>query len=171
LHDGLAIWLSYHLPRKGFQRNPFSQQHRFKGGYYFATSGFSLNYDGEFANIMNDWNLHVGGRFTSENFTNNFFGYGNETPNNDDNLNLDYNRVKTGIYAVKAGIFKKGNFGSDYGIRALFEGIEIENTPGRFITQEFVPASNTEFYQRRYFGGLEAQFNYESFDNKINPKR
>ncbi len=169
--DGVSVGLSYILTTKGFQRNPFSQQHRFKGGYYFATSGFSLNYDGEFANIMNDWNLHVGGRFTSENFTNNFFGYGNETPNNDDNLNLDYNRVKTGIYAVKAGIFKKGNFGSDYGIRALFEGIEIENTPGRFITQEFVPASNTEFYQRRYFGGLEAQFNYESFDNKINPKR
>lgn len=169
--DGFSVGVSYSLTTKGFQRNPFSQQHRFKGGYYFATSGFSLNYDGEFANIMNDWNLHIGGQFTSENFTNNFFGYGNETPNNDDELDLDYNRVKTSIYAVKAGILKKGNFGSDYGIRTVFEGIEIENTEGRFITDEFVPADNTAFYERRYFGGLEAQFNYESFDDKINPKK
>ncbi|NJX15256.1 metallophosphoesterase [Tamlana crocina] len=169
--DGFSVGMAYSLTTKGFQRNPFSQQHRFKGGYYFATNGFSLNYDGEFANIMNDWNLHIGGKFTSANFTNNFFGYGNETPNNDDNLDLDYNRVKTSIYAVKAGILKKGNFGSDYGIRTVFEGIEIDDTPGRFITDEFVSSSNTEFYERRYFGGLEAQFNYESFDDKINPKK
>ena len=166
--DGFLLGIQYVKTIKGFQRNPFSQQHRFRGGYYFATNGFSLDYNGEIANIMNDWNLHVGGKFTSENFTNNFFGYGNETVNNDDDL--DYNRVKTGIYAVKAGILKKGNFGSDYGIRALFEGIEIEDTPSRFIA-DFMPSNNTDFYQRRFFGGLEAQFNYKSFDNAINPSK
>ncbi|WP_298495007.1 metallophosphoesterase [uncultured Algibacter sp.] len=168
--DGFLLGVSYSKTIKGFQRNPFSQQHRFKGGYYFATNGFSLNYDGEFANIMNDWNLHIAGQFTTENFTNNFFGYGNETENNDD-LELDYNRVKTSTYAVKAGILKKGNFGSDYGIRTIFEGIEIENTENRFITNEFVDANDSDFYKRRFFGGLEAQFNYKSFDNKINPKK
>tara|TARA_R110002049_G_scaffold30345_2_gene103952 strand:- start:3188 stop:6865 length:3678 start_codon:yes stop_codon:yes gene_type:complete len=169
--DGFLLGVSYTRTTKGFQRNPYSQQHRFKGGYYFATNGFSLNYDGEFANIMNDWNLHVGGQFTTENFTNNFFGYGNETVNNDDDLGLDYNRVKTGIYAVRVGMLKKGNFGSDYGFRAILEGIELEDTENRFITNDFVPAINDEFYKRRFFGGVEAQFNYESFDDKINPKK
>ncbi|MFV9549989.1 metallophosphoesterase [Algibacter sp. PT7-4] len=169
--DGFLLGVSYSKTIKGFQRNPFSQQHRFKGGYYFATKGFSLNYNGEFANIINDWNLHIGGQFTTENFTNNFFGYGNETENNDDDLELDYNRVKTSIYAVKAGIIKKGNFGSDYGFRTIFEGIEIDNTENRFITNQHVDADNKEFYKRRFFGGLETQFNYKSFDNKINPKK
>ncbi|TXE09734.1 phosphoesterase [Seonamhaeicola algicola] len=168
--DGFLLGLQYVRTKKGFQRNPFSQQHKFKGGYYFATSGFSLNYDGEIANIMNDWNLHVGAKFTSANFTNNFFGYGNETVNNDDDLDLDYNRVKTGIYGVKVGIVKKGNFGSDYGFRAILEGVEIEDSPNRFIT-DFMPTTNEEFYKTRFFGGLEAQFNYESFDDKINPKK
>ena len=168
--DGVSLGLNYVKTKKGFQRNPFSQQHRFKGGYFFATSGFSLNYDGEFANIMNDWNLHVGGQFTSENFTNNFFGYGNETVNNDDELDLDYNRVKTSIYMAKAGILKKGNFGSDYGVRAIFEAIEIDNTPNRFIT-EFAAPSLTEFYERRLFGAIEAEYKYASFDNKSNPTR
>lgn len=169
--DGFLIGMQYAKTIKGFQRNPFSQQHRFKGGYFFATQGFSLNYDGEFANIMNDWNLHIGGQFTSENFTNNFFGYGNETINNDDELDLDYNRVKTSIIALKAGILKKGDFGSDFGFRTIFEGIKLDDSEDRFITNDFVPAANTAFYERRFFGGLEAQFNYASFDDKINPKK
>lgn len=166
--DGFLIGVSYSKTTKGFQRNPFSQQHRFKGGYYFATKGFSLNYDGEFANIMNDWNLHIGGQFTTENFTNNFFGYGNETTNTNDDL--DFNRVKTSIYGAKIGILKKGNFGSDYGFRTIFEGIKIDETPNRFIT-DFAPVSNTDFYERRFFGGIEAEYKYKSFDNAINPTR
>ncbi|NNC45179.1 MAG: phosphoesterase, partial [Winogradskyella sp.] len=169
--DGFLVGFQYARTTKGFQRNPFSQQHRFKGGYFFATKGFSLNYDGEFANIMNDWNLHIGGQFTSENFTNNFFGFGNETVNNDDALDLDYNRVKTSIMAIRAGILKKGDFGSDFGIRTIFEGVKLDDTENRFITNDFVPASESEFYKRRFFGGLEAQFNYASFDDKINPKK
>jgi hypothetical protein len=166
--DGVAVGLSYTLTKQGFQRNPFSSQHRFKGGYFFATSGFALNYDGEFSNIMNDWNLRIGSEFTSENFTNNFFGYGNETVNFDDDL--DYNRVRTSIYRVNAGIFKRGNFGSDYGVRAIVEGIELEATDNRSIT-DLIPDVNTDFYKRRFFGGLEGEFNYGSFDNKINPTR
>ena len=168
--DGVSVGLSHVMTTNGFQRNPFSQQHRFNAGYFFATNGFSLEYDGEFANIMNDWNLHIGGQFTSENFTNNFFGFGNETINRDDELDLNYNRVKTSIYAARAGILKKGNFGSDYGFRAIFEAIEIDDTDNRFIT-EAIPRENTAFYERRLFGALEAEYNYESFDKKINPSR
>ncbi len=168
--DGISLGVQYVKTKKGFQRNPFSQQHRFKGGYFFATSGFSLEYNGEFANIMNDWNLHIGGRITSANYTNNFFGFGNETKNFDDDLELDYNRVRTSIYMVKAGILKKGNFGSDYGIRATVEAIQLDDTPKRFIT-DIIPSTNDTFYERRYFGGLEAEYNYASFDNKLNPTR
>ena len=114
--------------------------------------------------------MHVGSQFTSENYTNNFFGYGNETKNNDGELGLNFNRVKTGVYALNAGVFKKGDFGSNYGVRAVFEGIEIEDTENRFIA-DFVPISNSNFYKRRFFGGLEAQFDYQSYDDKINPKR
>ncbi|MEY8850118.1 metallophosphoesterase [Psychroserpens sp. XS_ASV72] len=168
--DGISLGISYSKTKNGFQRNPFSQQHRFRGGYFFATSGFSLEYNGEFANFSQDWNLHVGGRFTSENFTYNFFGYGNETENFDDELDFDYNRVKTSIYAAKVGILKKGNFGSDYGFRAVFEAIEIDYTPNRFI-QDIIPLESDEFYDRQLFGGVEAEYKYQSFDDVLTPTR
>ena len=154
---------------KGFERNPFTKQHRIKVGYYFATNGFDLRYNGEY-NVSGEWNLHVGGVFTTENFTNNFFGIGNETSNNDNDLGLDYNRVKMSIYALKFGLMKKSDFGSDFGVRMLFEGINIDDTTDRFITN-FVNETNSSFYERRYFGALEGEFLYNSFDDKINPTR
>ncbi|WP_292946848.1 metallophosphoesterase [Olleya sp. UBA1516] len=169
--DGFKVGVGLNYTVKGFSRNPYSQQHRFKSGYFFATSGFSLNYDGEFANLFGEWNLHVAGQLTSENFTNNFFGYGNETVNNDDDLDLDYNRIKTSIYAASVGVLKKGDFGSDYGIKITTEAVEIGETPDRFIETQEPSVNTTDFYNRRFFAGLEGNFNYHSFDNAINPSR
>ncbi len=169
--DGFKVGVGLNYTVKGFSRNPYTQQHRFKGGYFFATSGFSLNYDGEFANLFGDWNLHIAGQLTSENFTNNFFGYGNQTLNNDDNVELEYNRTKTSIYALSVGLLKKGDFGSDYGVKLTTEAIEIGETPDRFIETLEPSAINKDFYERRLFAGLEGNFNYKSFDNAINPTR
>ncbi|WP_282069045.1 metallophosphoesterase [Olleya namhaensis] len=169
--DGFKVGFGLNYTIKGFTRNPYSQQHRFNAGYFFATSGFSVNYDGEFANLFGDWNLHVAGQVTSENFTNNFFGYGNQTVNNDDVLELDYNRIKTSTYAASVGILKKGDFGSDYGAKLLTEAIEIGETPNRFIETLEPSTTNDDFYNRRVFVGLEGNFNYQSFDNASNPTR
>ncbi|MEZ4803581.1 MAG: metallophosphoesterase [Gelidibacter sp.] len=168
--DGIKIGIADTYTVKGFQRNPFSQQHTFNGGYFFATNGFDLKYNGEFANIFADYNLLVGGRFTSENFTRNFFGYGNETLNNDDELDLDYNRVKTSIYEAEVGVIKRSAFGSDYEFKAIVEGIELQNTSDRFIT-DLVPSTDEEFYSRKVFAALEGEYNYNSFDNKLNPSK
>ncbi|NND25105.1 MAG: phosphoesterase [Flavobacteriaceae bacterium] len=166
--DGFKLGLNFTKTKSGFERNPFSQQHDFSSAYYFATEGFELNYRGEFSNIFENWNLHLAGKITSENFTNNFFGFGNETTN--DNDNLDFNRVKTSIYNFKIGVIKKSSFGSDFVIRAGVEGIELEASEDRFIT-EYVPSSEGDFYKRRFFTDIEGAYNYKSFDDAINPTR
>ena len=169
--DGILLGLQDTYTVKGFSRNPYTQRHKFKAGYYFATSGFSLDYRGDFANFTNEWNLHITGKVTSENFTNNFFGYGNETVNLDDDLGLDYNRVKTSTYAASFGLSKRGNFGSDYGVSILAEAIEVEETPDRYIEVLQPQNASEEFYGRRYFAGAQGDFTYESFDSKITPTR
>ncbi|WP_136480274.1 metallophosphoesterase [Cognatitamlana onchidii] len=168
--DGVSVGASIVRTKNGFQRNPFSNQHKFRGGYFFATKGFALKYDGEFANVFKTWNFQVGGLFTTENFANNFFGFGNETINIDDDLGLDYNRVKQSIRSINFGVVRRGNYGSDLSFKALLDGIQVGDTEGRFIT-DVVPPSNTDFYKRRYFGGIEALFNYTSYDDRLNPTR
>ncbi len=166
--DGILLGARVAFTVNGFQRNPFSQQHAFDGKYAFDTSGFRLDYEGEFANFFLDWNLNVGGAYTNESFTNNFFGYGNETPYDADGY--DFNRVKKSIYSGHIGILKRSAFGSDYGFRAIIEGIQLDASPDRFITT-FQPKSNEEFYERHYFGALEAEYEYLSADNKMNPTK
>ncbi|PSG90661.1 metallophosphoesterase [Aurantibacter aestuarii] len=171
--DGVKLGIFNTYTVKGFKRNPYSQQHKFNAGYFFATQGFSINYDGEFANIIKDWNFHIGGKITSANFTNNFFGFGNETENPlnfDDDLDFDFNRVKMSIYHLSLGFVRKGDFGSDFGLKVFGEGIQIEDTNDRFINL-VEPDNDSELYERRYFAGAEANFLYAGYDSKINPTR
>ncbi|HLT34477.1 MAG TPA: metallophosphoesterase [Aquaticitalea sp.] len=166
--DTVILDLTATYTVNGFQRNPFSQQHSFHANYTFATTGIRFDYHGEFANFFFDWNLNIGGTVTNDNYAQNFFGFGNETVNEEGEY--DYNRVNYNYNAGYIGVLKRGAFGSDYGFRALFEGIELEDTNERFIT-DIVPPSTEEFYKRRIFGALEAEYDYYSTDNKIHPAK
>ena len=165
--DGVLVGATAVYTVLGYQRNPFSQQHTLNAKYAFDTNSFMLDYEAEFANIFLDWNLNVGGIMTSPSFTSNFFGYGNESVY-DAGSNYNFNRVKKSSYSGHIGVVKRSAFGSDYGFRAVLEGVKLADSPDRFIT-DFQPASNAEYYERRYFGALEAEYDYFSADNDINP--
>ncbi|CAM3387481.1 phosphoesterase [Aequorivita lipolytica] len=169
--DGFKIGLSDVFTVNGFQRNPFSQQHRVALGYYFATNSFDVNYEGEFANIFGDWNFLIGGYFKNPNFSENYFGFGNETINPDYEFDFekDYNRVRIGGYGGSIGVKKDSPFGSMFQFKAIFEGIEVEETSDRFITA--LNPSPIALDETKYFVTAEGMYQYESFDNKVNPTR
>ncbi len=169
--DGLRLGFSDTYTIKGFKTDPFHQRHIFTGAYYFATEGFDIAYNGEFADVIGDWNLILGGHFTSENFTRNFFGFGNETENFDDEdgFDLDFNRVKTGIISGKLGVVKDGLYGGRFGITAFFENVEVENTENRFISNFFSTMPDT--FDSKNFAGAEVSYSYSSYDNAGAPSR
>ena len=167
--DGMRVGLSITNTVRGFKNDPFQVKHSLQGGYFFATEGFDLQYTGEFTNVLNRWNVLLGGRFTSENFTRNYFGFGNETVNQDDDLGLDYNRVKTSIRSLRLGAVKEGHYGSRLEITGQFEAIEVEPTDDRFITQEIT--DNEFFDQRKYFGTIDLTYSYAGYDTKVVPTR
>ncbi|SFN58552.1 metallophosphoesterase [Salegentibacter flavus] len=168
--DGFKIGIESVYTVNDFKRNPFTSKHTYGGGYYFATNGFDLYYEGEFANIIGRYNLQVGASYNSPNFASNLFGYGNETENFDDELGMDYNRVKISRYAAKAGFVRKTPFGSYFSYMANFEINKVEDTEGRFIHEDF-NTTDEDFFKRKYFAGLDALYRYESYDNSLNPTR
>lgn len=169
--DGVKLGFSDVYTINGFQRNPFSQQHSIAFGYYFATQSFDVNYEGEFANIFGKWNFLIGGYFKNETFSENYFGDGNETINPDYEFDaeLDYNRVRMGGYGAAFGFKKDSPYGSMFQFKAMFDAIEVEGTDGRFIS-EVIPAP-TELDETKNFVTAEGIYQYESYDNKINPTR
>ncbi|WP_347374569.1 phosphoesterase [Aequorivita sp. Q41] len=169
--DGMKLGVSDVFTVNGFQKNPFSQQHSIALGYYFATNSFDITYKAEFANIFGSWNFLVGGYFKNPNFSENYFGYGNETSNPDYEFEIgkDYNRVRIGGYGASIGVTKDTPYGSKFQIKATFEGIEVENNPDRFISNA-TPAP-IELDKTKLFVTAEGTYQYESYDTKVNPSR
>ncbi|SHI55655.1 Outer membrane protein assembly factor BamA [Mesonia phycicola] len=167
--DGVKIGLQDVYTHYGFKRDPFSSQHKFRAGYYFATNGFDFYYDARFARIVGNYSLGVGAWFTSPNFAQNFFGYGNSTrnPNRDNDEDFDFNRTKISKVGASIGLVRESPFGSYFGYKASFESVEVDQTSGRFIDQYF--ANNANVFERKYFAGLDATYRYESYDDVLNP--
>ena len=148
--DGLKIGLQNTFTINSLNRNPFSQQHRINVGYFFATSGYDVRYYGEFANVFGNWNLGIEGVYTSPNFAINFFGFGNESINNDDQFTLDFNRVRIRNLKASPKLIWRGKRGAYFSIGGSFEAVEVENTVGRFINISNVP---TRVFENQNFVG------------------
>ncbi|MGJ8684281.1 MAG: metallophosphoesterase [Nonlabens sp.] len=167
--DGFKIGVQNVYTVNGFNRNPNTRVHKIKAGYYFATQGYDINYTGEFAGVFNGFNLIVNGRFAGPTFTENFFGAGNETTNLADDF--DFNRVRISEATVGLGVKYSGEYGSNFTILSNLQGIEVEEGNDRFITDLVDPTTNPDFYERKWFVDTKATYNYESYDNKLNPTR
>ncbi len=164
--DGAKIGLSDTYTYNGFLQNPFTSQHTVNASFYFATSGFELGYRGEFAHIFESWNLGLNARFTSPNFSVNFFGFGNDTENLDDELELDYNRVRLKNLSFAPSLIWRGALGAKVETQVGFERITVEETADRFINT-FYQASGEE--NSKQFLGVQAGYSYANTDNKAFP--
>ena len=168
--DGFKIGFVNTLTNYGFERNPFSSQHTFSGAYYFATSGFDFQYNGEFANVLGSWNLGLNAKYTSPNYAINFFGFGNSTPNlnsdNEDIYDLDYNRVKLSIIKFAPSLNWRGELGAHFKLGLSYESIEVEETNDRFINTFYV-ANGIE--NQKDFVGADAIYTYQNKDNDAFP--
>ncbi len=160
--DGLRIGIGNTYIFNGFRQNPFTQKHHLAASYYFATSGFDVAYQGEFANITNKANLEVDVHFTSPNFAINFFGLGNNSVNLDDELELDYNRVRFSTINFSPYLVWRGPLGSKFRTGITYESIEVEETENRFINT-FYQQNNEE--TQKSFVGVDAEYSYENADN------
>ena len=168
--DGFLVGLTNVFTTTGFKNDPYTSQHTINAGYYFATSGLDLGYEGIFANTFGQWNLTVGGRFTNDSFASNFFGFGNETENPDDELGRDFNRVRNRNIEARLGVESDNTFGSKIRFTSSYEFVEVERTDGRFIDVGFVPETS-DFFEGQSFLGLEGAYTYVSSDNDANPTR
>ena len=169
--DGFKIGFVNVLTNYGFERNPFSSQHTFSAAYYFATSGYDFQYNGEFANVLGKWNLGLNAKYTSPNYSINFFGFGNSTPNfnieDGDNFNLNYNRVRYSTLAFEPSLNWRGSLGAHFKLGVSYESIEVEETNDRFINEWFDLANGKENHKQ--FAGVEATYSFKNKDNEAYP--
>src|SRR5690554_1571199 len=165
--DGFRAAVQYVYRVDNFQRNPFSQRHVLNAAYYTDTRSVELSYQGEFSNIMNDLNLSFGARYTSPNNRINFFGYGNETENHQDTNGYEYNRVEVQHISGNVALLRTSSFGSLFKLKTTFDAYLVNNSSSSFISGIEVDQKD----HTNYFGTIEGDYSYRSFDNIENPTR
>lgn len=163
--DGFRAALQYVYRVDNFQRNPFSQKHVLSAAYFTDQNSFELFYSGEFANIQDDLNLSFGASLTSPNYNINFFGFGNETENFQEEKGFEYNRVEVQHISANIGLLRNSNFGSFFKLQTTFYSYNVNNSNVSIISEVRIPNMN----KTSFFGTLEAIYNYRSYDEIRNP--
>ncbi|WP_299061860.1 metallophosphoesterase [uncultured Polaribacter sp.] len=167
--DGIKLGIKNTRLVNGFERNPFTRRHIIEGYYVFATNGIEIKYNGEFANILDRFNLGFNAQFNSPNYATNFFGFGNNSINLEPSgtVNRDYNRVK--IRKLEVGTFLKwrGDLGARFTASANFQSYDIERTEGRFLETQY--AASNDLFKAQNFLNTEASYYYQHSDNPAFP--
>ncbi|TGD59525.1 metallophosphoesterase [Flavobacterium humi] len=165
--DGLKIGASLSYMKYGFHNHLYSQKHNLKGNYYFATDGFELFYKAIFHKAVGNWDFEIDAKYTTPNFSMNYFGYGNETRNDDALLGMNYNRVRIQQFTFNPSLRRTGKYGSDVQIQPVFENIEVEKTQDRFVNEPGIVSKEVFDYQQ--FAGINLKYGFENYDNASNP--
>ena len=139
--DGIKLGVKNTFLVNSFERNPFTRKHVVSAFYYFATNGFELAYDGEFANSVN---LEA-----------------------DELENRDFNRVK--IEKVIGGTYLKwrGDLGAEFKVGAKYQNYNVDRTAGRFLETQY--AAGNRIFERQQFINTEASYFYQHSDNPAFP--
>jgi len=164
---GLGIGAGYVYTINSLRHNAFTAKHSISGMYYTYTSGLNIDYAREFAHVFNTINLGIKGGYTSPKYSYNFFGYGNDTPDYNDQ-DMDYNRVKVSRFYFAPSLIYRGYYGSEVTLGLRYQNIDVEKTAGRFID---TAAVNPETFDGQSFYSAEASYGYSNFDNSAMPKK
>jgi len=167
--QGFSLGVKNNYTVKGLVRNPFTAKHSVSANYYFATSGFDIGYSGEFAHIFHNWNLGLDAYYSSPNFVINYFGSGNDTEYDDDDMDNDFNRVRIQQWRFAPSLIYRKNKKVQFNIKPFIESMEVAYDENRFIGENFDP-SNDVFEKQMYAGG-EINYNYFNKDRIAFPSR
>ncbi|MEL1241935.1 metallophosphoesterase [Flavobacterium flavipallidum] len=160
--DGLKLGFVANYMVNHFKQNPYTFKHSLKANYYFATEGFEFNYHFDAPKLIGKWNFGFDSQFTSPNFVINYFGFGNNTVNEDEISGMNYNRVHVSMLKFAPKLERKGRLGSSISFQLAYENFDVEKTLGRFIA--ITNIVNPNIFKNQQFGGLTAQYSYENYD-------
>ncbi|WP_415327662.1 phosphoesterase [Chryseobacterium sp. MMS23-Vi53] len=164
--DGVALGATFNYTKNDLVRNPFTALHSLSAFYYTATGGLNIQYSGEFAHVIQNLNLGINAGYTTPNYTNNFFGLGNNTLN--DNDDMEYNRVRMRNRWISPLLIYKNYYGSRLQAAIKYENIELEETPGRFVN---IAGVNPYLFNGQDFYSLKIGYSYSNFDASSSPKK
>ena len=171
--EGLNLGATYSFTNYKFKKLPYGELHQLGLYYSFRTQGLQLTYNGEWLRELGEWGISVESSFESSQFTRNFFGFGNKTPAQLNDLeDTDFNRVQKSGVKLSPGIFRDVGLNGRFSIGLNAEFDEILREDNTVIDRPLPELGiDPEAFNSQYFAGAFAKFEFDSRDNEIYPRR
>ena len=168
IDDGVYIGGGLSVIRQKFGKVPFGYVQTVAGNYAFATGAFNFWYEGLFRQTFGKWDLRLSAEINAPNYVFNYFGLGNETPLLEEDKS--FNRVRSTQYNGMLGVTRTFNQKFTWDFNVGYQNIEVEESPGRFISDPRAKVDSTLFSAKQ-FGFLQAGYRIDNTDNFLYPTK
>jgi hypothetical protein len=164
--DGVLAGANFNMIRYGFKKEPFKSNQHFGGYFGFGTMGYKLNYTGDFIAALGRSDLYIDALFKNKTYAFNFAGIGNDTERPVDDA--DYYRVRQSELLVYAAYKKRLGINGFFAAGPFLQVSDIENTPGRFISDSS-SIFKENIFTTTNFTGLRTILEFNNVDNAMSP--
>tara|TARA_R110001583_G_scaffold50577_1_gene157857 strand:- start:49150 stop:52890 length:3741 start_codon:yes stop_codon:yes gene_type:complete len=154
--DGLFLGASNTYTQNGINCNSFRQQHSINANYFFNFKAAEISYSGKYGSVFPGWNFELDAYYTNDRYVSNFFGYGNETANNEDAVGRDYYRARIQKFKASAGLAYY-----DLRFKTIFESFKVSDNPERLFNSENLDEA---LFDNQNYGGFELTGEYDHDD-------
>jgi len=167
--DGVRIGAGATYTTYGFMKAPYSGKHRIRLDYFTATNALELSYEVIYPQMMGNWDFKGYFHIRDPKYTQNFFGWGNETIKTESDP--DYYRIRIGQTFINPQIQRRV---WDHGLLEaglFYQRDKVENTTGRFIAVLGNDVLDSGVFSRKIYAGMNSGFIYDNRDNVVFPVR
>ena len=168
--DGFLLGFLASRTTFGYKQDPFATLNRISGTFALATAGIRLKYNGDFNDLFGNWGIKQEAIYQSSLYTTNFYGFGNDTENEEERLGMNFNRVRQNLISYKPQLFRGFNSRNFYYVGPTFEYITIEDTPNRIFDIVETGVSD-KIFDGLAFLGIEGGINFQNTDDADFPTK
>lgn len=170
--DGIFLGLNFNHTTYGFKRAPFASQHTLNLGFALLTKGVLLDYEGVFTDFAGLWDFKLGLDAQTPLYTNNYYGFGNNTTNLEitEDRDRDYHRIRLSKVSFYPAFLRKYNSGATLEIGPTAELFQLQNNSDRFIGS-VAPSLPEDMFDEKWYTGIRGIYNYRNQDDNIRPTR
>jgi Omp85 superfamily domain len=164
---GFVVNLNSVLFSYNFRKNPFDQKHKFDVSYSTRFNKFSLKYNGDF-NSFPSYNAGLNlSALATQQYTINYFGYGNETNLNKKLNRNEYYRVNQKLITLHPEMF----YSFSNGIKLKF-GISFNHSNTNIKSDSLLSGFRYDNYGEGNLDriGLHTEFEFDFRDNEYFPR-
>lgn len=164
IDDGLFLGGGVVVTRQGFRKEPYAFKQRLVANVALREKSFNLRYLGDFNDVFGKWGIHADVSILAPASTTNFFGLGNETKRTvkeDEYYRLRYDNV-----FIFPGLKRKFNDLHSVKLGPVYEFINVEKTPGRFVTSP-EGLIYTGQVSKLQLGGFKFEYEFTSVDDSV----